>query len=244
MIYKINLNQSKKIRIIMLHGWQEDNKIFSPLLESLHDYELLLFDLPGFGHSPAPNEAIGSAGYSRMIYHEICKLPNKPSIFIGHSFGTRLALQIAAHSNYPILGLILLATTGIIQERNLIYRYRSHIIKFLNLLGNYGFNFKLRRMFLYLLLGREYRKLKQMRHIMEIIHTEDLTQLFSKIKQKAILFHGQYDKHTPPSLGKKISAHIAHSELFILKNCNHHNIISAGKNDIINSIKILSYCGD
>ncbi|GAB4393954.1 MAG: hypothetical protein Tsb005_14450 [Gammaproteobacteria bacterium] len=239
MLHKIHINQEESIRIIMLPGWQETNKIFLPLVNDLNNYELVIFDLPGFGESLPPTKRLGSYGYAELIAQKIYTMTPKPTVILGHSFGTRIAMQMAVNSNLPIIGLVLLAATGIIKERNFSYRYRAFIIGILNKL-NKNKNSKIRKIILNCLLGVEYRQLKKMRHIMEEIHVEDLTELFPQVKQRSILIHGQYDKHTPPKLGEKISNLMPFAKLLVIPHCDHRTIIEKGKTAVLSSIRELT----
>jgi pimeloyl-ACP methyl ester carboxylesterase len=82
-------------RILALHGWGRRGADFKPSLEGL---PALAPDLPGFGVSPAPGEAIGAQGYARIV-SQVLEEFDGPPVLIGHSFGGRVALCLAAR--YP-----------------------------------------------------------------------------------------------------------------------------------------------
>ena len=52
------------VQVLALHGWGRDRRDFDEVLRGL---DAVAVDLPGFGASPAPGEAIGTAGYARLI---------------------------------------------------------------------------------------------------------------------------------------------------------------------------------
>ncbi len=87
--------------VVALHGWGRRGSDFAGVLAGL---DALAVDLPGFGASPPPREAIGAAGYARILEPVIAGLA-RPPILVGHSFGGRVAVCLAA--SMPIAGLVL-----------------------------------------------------------------------------------------------------------------------------------------
>lgn len=104
------------VSVIALHGWGRDRKDFQDL-DAKHDY--LAIDLPGFGASPPPPSPWGAREYAHFLAETIRPVidPNKPVVLVGHSFGGRIALCMAA--NYPDLvrGLVLIGVPLLSKER-------------------------------------------------------------------------------------------------------------------------------
>jgi pimeloyl-ACP methyl ester carboxylesterase len=91
--------------IVGLHGWGRDRH---DLQGSLDSYPRLLMDLPGFGLSPPPPAAWGSADYAACVaaaLHEHC--PARPVVLVGHSLGGRVAVCLAAARPDLVRGLVL-----------------------------------------------------------------------------------------------------------------------------------------
>jgi len=91
--------------LIGLHGWGRDHR---DLQSSMGDYPHLLVDLPGFGVSPPPAEAWGAAEYASCVAaaleeHELAE----PALIVGHSFGGRVAVCLAASRPELVRGMIL-----------------------------------------------------------------------------------------------------------------------------------------
>jgi len=63
-------------------------------------------DLPGFGDSPSPPTAWGSDDYARALLPILEDLPN-PVVLLGHSFGGRVSLHLAAMAPERVRGLVL-----------------------------------------------------------------------------------------------------------------------------------------
>lgn len=68
-------------------------------------------DLPGFGSSVQPPEAIGSNGYATAVLDAVTGWTGSQRVLlVGHSFGGRVALQIAAAAPDSVCGLIVAGT--------------------------------------------------------------------------------------------------------------------------------------
>lgn len=90
-------------RVIALHGWGRTHADFSKVLAG---YNAIAVDLPGFGATPEPPDAWGSAEYAALIAELLREQPSPP-VVLGHSFGGRVGIHLAA--DYPELlsGLVL-----------------------------------------------------------------------------------------------------------------------------------------
>lgn len=78
--------------VLALHGWGRRGSDFATSLEGLN---YLAIDLPGFGASPPPAEPTGARGYADTIKASLDQLSARP-ILVGHSFGGRVAVALAA----------------------------------------------------------------------------------------------------------------------------------------------------
>ena len=78
--------------ILALHGWGRRGADFR---RSLHDRPALVPDLPGFGASPPPNETLGTDGYASIVA-ELLPVFDRPPVLVGHSFGGRIGVCLAA----------------------------------------------------------------------------------------------------------------------------------------------------
>jgi pimeloyl-ACP methyl ester carboxylesterase len=91
--------------VVALHGWGRDRHDFR---DALSGYRHIRADLPGFGLSPPPPEAWGAAGYAACLAAALddCGLPG-PAVIVGHSFGGRVAVCLAAARPDLVSGLVL-----------------------------------------------------------------------------------------------------------------------------------------
>lgn len=89
--------------VVALHGWARSGADFAPILDGL---DAVAPHLPGFGTTDAPPIAWGTADYAELVADAI--RPFAPVVILGHSFGGRVAVRIAAR--YPELVTALVLT--------------------------------------------------------------------------------------------------------------------------------------
>ena len=90
-------------RVLALHGWRRERGDFRKVLEGL---DAVAIDLPGFGASPPPPEAWGASDYAASAATLLREMAN-PVVVIGHSFGGRVAVHLAASHPARVSGVLL-----------------------------------------------------------------------------------------------------------------------------------------
>jgi pimeloyl-ACP methyl ester carboxylesterase len=89
--------------VLALHGWRRDHQDFTATLDGV---DAVAVDLPGFGATPPPPEGWGSADYAAAVEPVLDEL-GAPLVVLGHSFGGRVALHLAARSPEKVSALVL-----------------------------------------------------------------------------------------------------------------------------------------
>src|SRR5438270_4634303 len=116
------------------HGWGQSALALLPLAESLRAFAgSTLIDFPGFGKSAMPPSAWGTADYADFMADWISSFGFKtPLIWLGHSFGCRVGLQLAARHPQLISGMVLIAAAGLKRKRSMLerLRMRSRVLAF------------------------------------------------------------------------------------------------------------------
>ena len=79
-------------RVLALHGWGRRGADFK---NSLTGISALAPDLPGFGASPPPADVIGAEGYAELVSPILSEF-EEPPVLVGHSFGGRISVCLAA----------------------------------------------------------------------------------------------------------------------------------------------------
>lgn len=89
--------------VLALHGWGRSRLDWAGVLSSTGG---LALDLPGFGATPPPAEAMGAAGYAALVEPVLDALAGH-LVIVGHSFGGRVAVHLAARRPEAVAGLVL-----------------------------------------------------------------------------------------------------------------------------------------
>ena len=117
-------------RVVALHGWGRTGADFTGLLAGL---DAVAIHLPGFGPAAAPDAVWGTDDYARLVAEAIESLG--PVVVVGHSFGGRIAVRLAASRPGLVSGLVLtgapLVRLAPVSKPKLSYR----IAKALNRIG-------------------------------------------------------------------------------------------------------------
>jgi pimeloyl-ACP methyl ester carboxylesterase len=89
--------------VVGLHGWARTRADLAGPLAGLNAIAL---DLPGFGASPEPSDAWDSQAYAALVAEVLAGL-DRPQVLLGHSFGGRVAVKLAAWWPELVSGLVL-----------------------------------------------------------------------------------------------------------------------------------------
>jgi len=90
------------LRIIALHGWGRSGADFQRILDGLN---ALAVHLPGFGPTPPPPTGWSTADYADALARAMEGLG--PLVVVGHSFGGRVAVRLAARHPHLVSALVL-----------------------------------------------------------------------------------------------------------------------------------------
>ena len=89
--------------VLALHGWRRTHRDFAGVLDGV---DALAVDLPGFGSTPEPPAPWGSAEYAAALDPLLDEL-SLPVVVLGHSFGGRVAVHLAARRPAAVKALVL-----------------------------------------------------------------------------------------------------------------------------------------
>jgi pimeloyl-ACP methyl ester carboxylesterase len=116
--------------LVFLHGWRRDRNDFMPLISEAGGVAL---DLPGFGSSPPPPDAWGAREFAACVATGIEPVVAAagPAIVVGHSFGGRVAVCLAASNPELVSGLVVVGSPllrGVSSRPHLSIRFarRAH----------------------------------------------------------------------------------------------------------------------
>lgn len=215
-------------RVLALHGWGRRGADFG---NSLKGISALAPDLPGFGASPPPNEVIGADGYADIVSEMLPEF-DRPPVLIGHSFGGRISVCLAARFPGRIGPVILTGApvlrTGVARQPRLSYR----IIRSLNKAGVVS-DERLER------LRRQsgsddYRSATGvMRDILVKVVNESYEPQLGDLRSRIVLLWGELDREVPVSVAQRTADVIGRAggdvELRVLEGVGHHVPVEAPK---------------
>ena len=110
-------------RVLALHGWRRTSADFDRVLAGM---SAIALDLPGFGASPEPPSAWGAADYAAAVAPVLDEMDG-PVVVLGHSFGGRVAVCLAAARPESVRALVL---TGVPLIRPATATARKPALKF------------------------------------------------------------------------------------------------------------------
>ena len=216
--------------VILLHGWGGQALSFKPVFDYLiKNYKVYALDLPGFGRSSIPPHTWGTFDYASFISKFFTKMGITKAHIIGHSFGGRIAIVLAANFPKEVDKLILVNSAGIRPKRTLKYYTFITIAKICKILlspkiwGKYGERIKNS---LYNFVGSEdYRNAGELRDILVKVVNEDLRHLLPNIEVLTLLVWGEQDKKTPVSHARIMEEKIKNARLVVLENAGHFSYL-------------------
>jgi pimeloyl-ACP methyl ester carboxylesterase len=228
--------------IVWAHGWGQSRAAFRPLAGSLARFaHHTLLDFPGFGDSPRPPADWDTAHYADAVAEWLATLPRGRRVWVGHSFGCRVGLRLAARHPQAIDAMVLVAGAGLKRRRSLVERLRItlriRLFKALKLLERLGVDVAARKEAFG---SADYRNAGAMRPIFVKVVAEDQTEVASTIRCPVSLIYGALDTETPPEIGERLSRLIPGSTFRILPGLDHHTILTDGAPQIVAEVARLA----
>jgi len=216
--------------VIWAHGWGQDHRAFLPLAQSLERAaHHTLVDFPGFGLSPPPADAWDTADYADAMAEWLATQPRGRRIWVGHSFGCRVGMRLAARHPEAVDGMVLAAGAGLQPQRSFANKMRIavriRLFKTLKLMEKLGVDVSAQKARFG---SADYRNAGVMRPILVKVVGEDQTDVARQIRSKVALFYGEKDDQTPPEMGERLSRLIPDATLSILPGLDHYTILTDG----------------
>ena len=221
--------------LVWAHGWGQTHATLLPLAESMRAVApSVLVDFPGFGESPLPPTPWGTADYADAIAEWLANEAPARHIWIGHSFGCRVGLQLAARHPQIVAGLFLIAAAGLPRQRSPAAQARlagrRWAFRLMRSLTPEGpARDRLRERFG----SADYRQAGALRPILVKTVGEDLSEAARAVRCPAVLVYGDHDRETPPEIGERLKELIQESQLYVLRGFDHWTVLTEGRHQLL-----------
>lgn len=211
-IYYKFIDRKKPITNIFLHGWGVEHTSIELFDNVLKEENSLFVDFPPFGKSGNNPKGWSIFTYANMIIKLCQKLNIQKYNLIGHSFGGRVSIIIAALCKEETNRLVLIDSAGVKPKRNIKFRLnvlRYKIRKRLGLdISKYG--------------SEDYKKLDEnMREVFKNIVNTHLETFMSMIRCRTLIVFGKDDRVTPVYMAYEIHKRIKTSKLVLVYGAGH-----------------------
>jgi pimeloyl-ACP methyl ester carboxylesterase len=209
--------------VVVLHGWGGRIESMAPVLGCVGSgRRVLAVDLPGFGESPAPAEVWGTPEYAAFVAGILGDLGVQSATFVGHSFGAKTSLYLAATQPQMVERLVLAGSSGLRIPPSMKARFKRNVSKLARAAGKLGApGEKVRQMVYDRIASDDYKQAGPMRPILVKVVNEDLTDLLSQIKAPTLLVWGTEDDAVPVSHARTMEQRIPDAGLVLFEGAGH-----------------------
>lgn len=220
--------------LVWLHGWGQTHAALAPLAKILERHgRHRLIDLPGFGQTPRLADGAGSAAYAAWL-SDMLGAKTRRRILLGHSFGVRVAVQLAAREPDAVDALVLIAGAGLKRQRPWSWYMRARALTLLGRLARLtGRHEAFRRRFG----SADYKAAGALRGTLVAVVNEDLSEQARAVRCPVLLLYGAQDEATPPQLGERFAALMPDARLKIYPHLGHLDILSRGAQLVAHAIE-------
>ena len=237
---------NKAIRTaVILQGWGTSLDMYDSVAAAINDvYRVVQLDLPGFGDSDEPPEAWNVDAYADFLCVFMEKLGVRNAVLIGHSYGGRMIIKLAAraaesgtenvsantHIPFEIEKIILIDSAGVMPERS--WQQKLKVMRF-RALRNFLTSAPVHALFPEVIDywiskqgSEDYRNASPvMKKCLVMAVNEDLKHLFPDVKQETLLVWGDADVDTPISDAHIMEEMMPDAGLAVIEGAGHYSFL-------------------
>lgn len=218
----------KKYPVVILPGWLLGAYRFTGLSQEFEKqgFRTYIVDFPGFAEGVRLTSALNLTDYVRHLQKFLRQHQIQKAIFIGHSFGGRVALKFLSQEPKKAVALVLSGTPGLPG----ITKFRFYLTLFLAKAGKIVslippfifFRRHLRNLFQKLTRAHDYyRSDGLLRETFKNIVSEQLVEYMEKLRVPTLLLWGETDKLVSVKIAREMQKFILKSELIIVPKLGH-----------------------
>ncbi len=215
--------------LLVLHGWGASIGAVMPMVNAWKDkFRVWALDLPGFGKSGLPGNDWDVYSYADFVEKFMRTVGLENPILVGHSFGGRLCIILAAKKMTNPEKMILVDAAGVKPKHGINYKIKVYSYKLAkktaNIIGKFSKETEERIKSAFG--SDDYKNANPvMRGVMVRVVNEDLTYLFDKVDMPTLLMWGENDDATPVSDARIMESKMRDAGLVVLKNAGHFSYI-------------------
>ena len=197
------------VPVVYLHGWGCDGQMFLPIVKHLPNYRNYMVDFAGFGNSEEPPACGWTVDdYAEQLKEFLSEHNLTGVTLVGHSFGCRVALVLAAKYPELVSRMLLVAPAGL-RKFSLSRWCKVRAYKLSKLIS------KLRKTTPTVKYASEdYTNCSQaMRATFVKVVNQDLSAYAKRVKCPVVIVNGRQDTATPLAHAQRLHKLIAGSSL-------------------------------
>ena len=209
--------------VVVLHGWGGRIESVAPIVDCLKgSFRVISIDLPGFGESPPPKGIWGTPDYAAFVREVLAASGISKGHFVGHSFGAKTSLYLAATDPACVAKLVLAGSSGLRTPPSMKARLKRGLSRGARLAGRAGpAGRRLRDAVYDRLASQDYRDAGELRPTFVRIVNEDLAPLLPSVRSSTLLIWGSEDTAAPVAHGRRMEQDIPDAGLVLLEGAGH-----------------------
>jgi pimeloyl-ACP methyl ester carboxylesterase len=209
--------------VVVLHGWGGRIESMAPVLQCLgSSFRTIALDLPGFGASPLPDDPWDTSRYAGFVAGVLAQRDVEAADFVGHSYGAKTALYLAATQPRLVKRLILVSSSGLRTPPNARVRFKRFVSRVGRGAGRLGPPGKSLQQALYRrIASRDYQDAGDLRPTLVKVVNEDLKDLLPRVRASTLLVWGSRDASVPLQHARTMEERIPDAGLVIFEGAGH-----------------------
>ena len=209
--------------VVVLHGWGGRIESMAPVISCLaSSMRVVALDLPGFGESPTPNGVWGTPDYAEFVRDVLATLDIERAAFVGHSFGAKTSLYLAATHRDLVTKLVAQGASGLRSAPSAKARAKRAVSKGARYAGKLGPPGRALRQAIYdRIASQDYKEAGDMRPILVKVVNEDIGHLLPNVTAPTLLIWGTEDDAAPLAQGRRMEQLIPDAGLVTFEGAGH-----------------------
>lgn len=226
--YRIAPKKKARGLLLFLHGWGSNSDLWLKTVPPLvaQGYELYFLDLPGFGRSQNPNESFSLQDYSYTVVAFVEKRGLKKIHLVGHSFGGKISIKLAAENPELIDSLVLVDASGL-PHKSVATDMKIALAKLVKPVFAVPFMKPLKDRLVRRFASEDYVSFPHLKQTFINIVNEDVKSELTLIKKPTLIIWGKEDDNTYTPIEDAHHMHqaIKTSELTIIPHAGHYSFL-------------------